>query len=59
MRAQAVRAFARPGAVSGIDLPGLRSAIRNIGLPSWFLAVDLLFQFLDGHLLLTDSRLYQ
>jgi hypothetical protein len=59
MRAQAVRAFARPSAVGGIDRSGLRAAIRKIGLPSWFVAIDLLFQFLDPHLLLTDSRLYQ
>jgi hypothetical protein len=57
--ARAIRPFARSGVYRSIDVSGLRAALRRIGLLSWFLAIDLLFQFLDSHLLLTDSRLYQ
>jgi hypothetical protein len=57
--AEASRPFARTGPFSRIDRSGLGAALGKVGLPSWFLAIDLLFQFLDPHLLLTDSRLYQ
>jgi hypothetical protein len=51
--------LARAGSQLGMDTSALRSALRQIGLPAWFLAVDVLFQFLAGHLLLVDARLYQ
>ena len=59
MNAQVVRDVARVGPQVGVDTSGLRLALARIGLPAWFLAVDVLFQFLDYRLLLVDSRLYQ
>ena len=61
MKAKIVGPLAERAASSGISTPNLRSAFGRIGLPAWFVALDLVYAFalFDPRILVIDSRLYQ